>query len=127
MLGPTSLHIPLKIAGDSKVSKGVLYVRYIVAWTSGDKKKISPEMGDQPMCDGDLVEGEGLGTCGSINASFLYFGWSRIRFSSFSSKFFFSGEQSFAKFPSKTNHQDQPFPEKIRGVRMTNTTLGAPS
>lgn len=78
------------------------------------------------MCDGDLVEGEGLGTCGSINASFLYFGWSRIRFSSFSSKFFFSGEQSFAKFPSKTNHQDQPFPEKIRGVRMTNT-LGAPS
>ena len=54
MLGPTSLHIPLKIAGDSKVSKGVLYVRYIVAWTSGDKKKISPEMGDQPMCDGDL-------------------------------------------------------------------------
>ena len=108
MLGPTSLHIPLKIAGDSKVSKGVLYVRYIVAWTSGDKKKISPEMGDQPMCDGDLVEGEGLGTCGSINASFLYFGWSRIRFSSFSSKFFFlvnkASLNSQVKRTTKTNH-----------------------
>ena len=63
-------------------------------WPIGSFKKISPEMWDQPKCDGDL---RALARVVPSTPLFCTVGWSRIRFSSFFRTFFLLVNKAFPK------------------------------